>query len=185
MDQTIAGVIESCQAFMRDKADALSLPRESAEFVYGLILAVGAKRALEIGTSYGHSGLWIGAAMQTNGGTVVTIDRERRKSEIAAAYFAQAGLSSIIRCENGLALEVIKSLRGPIDFVLNDADKENCRAYVELLLPKLAPRAVVLTDNTISHAAQLADFVCWMRQHPAFAGAHVPVGNGMEMSVRR
>jgi predicted O-methyltransferase YrrM len=68
--------------------------------------------------------------------------------------------------------------------VLNDADKENCIRYVELLADKLSERAVVLTDNTLTHPQQLADFTTWIREHSEFCSAHVPIGNGMEMSVK-
>ena len=77
MNQRVREVIEQCQAFIADKDDALSLPPESAQFVYASVLAARARRCLEIGTSYGHSGLWIAAAAAQNGGTLVSIDRER------------------------------------------------------------------------------------------------------------
>jgi predicted O-methyltransferase YrrM len=77
----------------------------------------------------------------------------------------------------------LDSLAGPFDYVLNDADKENCDTYIKQLLPKLVPGAAVLTDNTMSHPEELAPFLEWVRTHDAFASAHVPVGNGMELSV--
>ena len=68
--------------------------------------------------------------------------------------------------------------------MLNDADKENCIRYVELLFDKLVGGAVVLTDNTHSHPDQLADFLAWIRHHDGFHSVDVPIGNGMELSVR-
>lgn len=68
--------------------------------------------------------------------------------------------------------------------MLNDADKENCQRYVELFAEKLSDRAVVLTDNTLTHPEQLAGFLTWIRGRPDFCSVHVPVGNGMELSVR-
>lgn len=173
------------EAFIAQRNDALSLPRESAEFAHAVVLATGAQRCLEIGTSYGYSGLWIGAAARQNGGRLITIDREPHKHQAALAHFAQAGLADCIECRTGIAADLLAEIEGPIDFVLNDADKENCLRYVEMLLPKLADRAVVLTDNTHSHAELLADFVSWVRRHPAFCSCDVPVGSGMELSVRR
>lgn len=185
MDAQVAHVIQQVKAFMADKSDAKAIPREAGEFIYGLLLAAEATRAVEIGTSYGYSGLWIGAALQENGGRLITIDQDPRKSQIAGAHFAEAGLEHCIECRTGLAVEVLPTIDGPIDFVLSDADKENCRHYVELLLPKLADRAVVLTDNTLTHADELADFLTWVRGHKSFWSSNVPVGNGMELSVRR
>ena len=127
--------------------------REGTSYLMGhpgvaLVLATGATRGLEIGTSYGYSGLWIGAAIQTNGGTLITIEKERRKSDIAAGHFVDAGLDEVIHCKTGIALEVIAGLDGPFDFVFSDADKENCIRYMEAIAPKLSPGAMVVTDNT-------------------------------------
>ncbi len=165
--------------------DALALPRVSAEFVHALVLGTGARRVVEIGTSYGYSGLWIAWALAQNDGSLITIDNEPRKSDAARANFAEAGLSKYVDVRTGKAAEILPSLKGPIDFVLNDADKENCRLYVELLLKKLADRAVVVTDNIDSHAEELAGFMAWIRRHDSFFSTPVPVGSGMELSVKR
>jgi predicted O-methyltransferase YrrM len=165
--------------------DANPVPREAGAFIHALILAGGAKRAVEIGTSYGYSGLWIASALKENGGRLITIDRDPRKTESARTAFESAGLLDRIELRTGSAADVLPTIEGPIDFVLNDADKENCRRYVELIVDKLADRAVVLTDNTLTHPEQLARFLAWIRGRADFYSAHVPIGNGMEMSVRR
>ena len=63
MNQQIATTIRKVEAFIQDKDDALAIPRESAEFVYALLRATGARMGLEIGTSYGYSSLWAAAAL--------------------------------------------------------------------------------------------------------------------------
>ena len=133
MTERVQRVIKKVQAFIADKDDAWSLPAPAARFVHGLVLARKPRRCLEIGTSYGHSGLWIGSAAAADGGTLLTIAREQRKSDIAAGFFREAGLEKVITCRVGIAAEIIATLEGPIDLVLNDADKENCRRYVEML----------------------------------------------------
>src|SRR5580765_4030920 len=102
-----------------------------------MVLATRARRCLEIGTSYGHSGLWIAAAAAMNHGSLVTIDREERKSKIAAEHFRDAGLDTIATFHTGDAREILRQLDGAFDFVLNDADKENYITYVDLLYPRL------------------------------------------------
>jgi predicted O-methyltransferase YrrM len=185
MDPQVTRTISQVETFIAGKDDALSIPREAGEFIHSLLLATRAKTAVEIGTSYGYSGLWIAAALQENDGRLITIDKDPRKSEIAARHFADAGLASRVECRTGLAADLLADINGPIDFVLSDADKESCLRYVELLIPKLAERAVVLTDNTLTHAELLAEFVAWIRSHSAFCSSNVPVGNGMELSVHR
>jgi len=96
--------IEELESFMETVDDALELPRESAEFVHAVILATEAKRGLEIGTSYGYSGLWSGAAFAENGGTLVTIDNDPRKTEAATATLHKAGLSGYVELKTGAAM---------------------------------------------------------------------------------
>ena len=184
MNERVLESIERLERFMGTVTDANPVPREAGMFMHALVLATGAKRAVEIGTSYGYSGLWIASALTENGGRLITIDHDPRKSEAARRAFESAGLSEYVELQTGSAVDVLEGLKGPIDFVLNDADKDNCTRYVDLLADKLSDRAIVLTDNTLTHPVQLADFLGWICGRPDFCSAHVPVGNGMELSVR-
>ncbi len=183
--QRVMDCIERLEQFMARVDDALALPRESARFVHALVLSTGAKRVVEIGTSYGYSGLWIASALAVSDGTLITLDNHRHKSDAARTHFAEAGLADYVDIRTGTASEILPTLKGPIDFVLNDADKENCGLYVELLLDKLADRALVVTDNIHSHAEELAAFMAWIRGHESFFSTPVSVGSGMELSVKR
>ncbi len=185
MNQRVVDAICELERFMAGVDDALPIPREAGEFVHALILATGAKHGLEIGTSYGYSALWIASALADNGGSLITIDHDPRKSEAARRRLDSAGLASHVDFKTGTALKVLESLDGPFDFVLNDADKANCIRYVDRVAGKLIARAVVLTDNTDTHPDELAGVVKWVRANSDFYSAGVPVGNGMEMSVRR
>ncbi|UCC31439.1 MAG: class I SAM-dependent methyltransferase [Phycisphaerales bacterium] len=185
MHERVAKAISELERFIGTVDDALAIPREAGEFVHALILGCGAKHGVEIGTSYGYSGLWIASALRENGGTLITIDHDPRKSETARDYFDSGGLTACVDVRTGRAADVLESLTGPIDFVLNDADKESCIRYVELVAEKLSDRAVVLTDNTIDLADRLAEFVAWIRQRDDFYSTTVPVGNGMELSIKQ
>lgn len=184
MNERVRRVIDKVQAFIAGRDDAWSMPVEAERFVHGLVLASGAKRCVEIGTSYGHSGLWIGSAAAANGGTLVTIDRDPRKSDIAAEFFAEAGLAQVITCRTGLAIEILAGLEGPVDWVLNDADKENLSQYVELLYPKMPVGGMIVTDNATSHEIVRDRFCGWIRGDARFVSALADVGNGLEISIK-
>lgn len=183
MNAKIRSAIDACEKYMVGRDDALALPSEAAEFVHALITARGAVQGLEIGTSFGYSALWTAGVLANNGGRLVTIDMESEKHRVAKGFFEQAGLVDAIECVEGIALDVLKQIDGPFDYVLIDADKENCQAYVEAVVLKLADRAVVLTDNTLTHPEEMKDFLAWLRGRADFVSAHLTVGNGMEMSV--
>ena len=184
MTDQVAKAIAKLEQFMATVDDALAIPREAGQFVHALVLAGGAKNAVEIGTSYGYSGLWIASALAEVEGSLITIDRDPRKSAAARENFREAGLAGAIDVRTGSAAEVLPSIEGPIDFVLNDADKESCLRYVELLADRLSDRAVVVTDNITTHAAELATFLAEMRRRDDFHTVSVPIGNGMELSVK-
>jgi predicted O-methyltransferase YrrM len=185
MNAAVRQYIDLLEFLCEDLSDAHELPRIGAQFCHAVVLSTGAKNAVEIGTGYGYSTLWIGAALQETGGGLITIDCDARKSAQARQHARRAGLDAIIDFRQGEAAEILKSLEGPIDFVLNDADKNSCIQYVETLLPKLSDRAVVLTDNIHTHSVELADFLFWARSQPSLFSTEVRVGNGMEMTIKR
>lgn len=184
MNKAVAETICELERFIDTVDDAMALPRDAAEFAHTLILSTGASRGLEIGTSYGYSGLWIASALAAHGGSLVSIDCDVRKTDAARKTFDRAGLTDHVQLLTGQAADILASLDGPFDFVLNDADKENCIRYLELISGRLCDRAVVLTDNTISHADELAAMVEWIRRREDFHSTGVPIGNGMELSVK-
>lgn len=184
MNSSTRQALDSLESFVQNVDDANALPREAGELVHAMILATGATRAVEIGTSYGYSTLWIASALAQTGGRLISIDFDTRKTEATRTILETAGYGSVVELVTGDASEVLASLDGPFDFVLSDADKGNCILYVELLVQKLSDRAVVLTDNTRTHAKELARFVEWMDTSPHFHAIDVAVGNGMNMAVR-
>jgi predicted O-methyltransferase YrrM len=70
------------------------------------------------------------------------------------------------------------------DFVFIDATKEQCDAYLDAVLSKLAHRCIHVTDNTTTHADELASFAGRLRSLPGFTSCNAPVGNGFELTVR-
>lgn len=184
MTSTVLQVIERVREFNADKDDAWALPPESGQFVHALILACRAKNCVEIGTSYGYSGLWIASAAAANGGKLLTIDNQQRKSDIAGGFYKEAGLEAVVTRKVGVAAEILADLAESVDWALNDADKENAPRYVDLLYPRLPIGGVIVTDNVLNHEVIREQFVPWIRQDRRFFSTLVPVGNGLELSVK-
>ena len=184
MTAQVRQVLEHVQTYIADKDDAWSMPTEAMRFVHAMVLACRPQQCVEIGTSYGHSALWIGSALAMGGGRLITIDRELRKSEIAAGFIADAGLNDVVDCLTGDAGEILDDLAGPIDLVLNDADKGNVGRYAKKVYPKMPIGGVILTDNVTSHEEVRERLCSWIRQDDRFASALADVGNGIEVSVK-
>jgi predicted O-methyltransferase YrrM len=133
--------------FLADKLVALEPAK--AEFCYLTCRALGARRIVEVGTSFGVSTLYLAAAVRDNGGgTVIGTEYEPAKAQAARANFAAGGLSDFIDLREGDLRETLKTLEGPIDFVLMDIWVEMARPAIELIAPHLRPGAVICADNT-------------------------------------
>ena len=153
--------------------------------LYQIVLSTGARLIVEAGTSYGFSGLFWGAALKVTGGVLHTIDISPKKYESAKETFRRAGLEGTIVSHLGDAMRVLPDVAGPIDLAfLDSGDKKMTRALFDLVWPKVRPGGSVLTDNATTHRAELADFVRYARSLPGASSVEVPVGNGLEWTVK-
>jgi predicted O-methyltransferase YrrM len=125
----------------------LNVPEADGQTLHDLIVARHFTRALEIGTSTGHSGIWIGWALAKTGGHLLTIDIDGRRQAEARANFDQAGVRPQIELRLGDAHEIVPRLDGPFDVVFSDADKDWYTRYFEALWPKVAPGGCFTAHN--------------------------------------
>jgi caffeoyl-CoA O-methyltransferase len=116
-------------------------------------LAAGRSRIVEVGTAIGYSTLWL-ARGQPADGTIVTIDPDSGRQERARGYWRAAGIpDERITTVNARALEAFErgddALAGPFDLAFVDALKQEYGAYVEALVPRLEPGALLVVDNVL------------------------------------
>ena len=121
----------------RDTWKDLNIPEIDGKILYDLIIKNNYKNALEIGTSTGRSTIWIAWALSKTGGKVITIEINEERYREALANFKEAGLSNIIDARLADAHTLVKKLKGPFDFVFNDADKIWYTNYFVDVNPKL------------------------------------------------
>jgi len=117
------------------------------------ILAAGRRRIVEFGTAYGYSTLWM-ALGQPADGTIVTIDPDRERTDLARGWWRQAGIADQrITVVNAPALGAFEAgdpaLAGPFDLVFIDALKPEYGAYVEAIADRLSPGALIVADNVL------------------------------------
>ena len=115
----------------------MNIPWVDGQLLYDLIIKGNYKSALEIGTSTGHSGIWIAWALSKTGGKLITIEIDEARYKTAIENFKKAGLSEYIDARLADAHKLVKELKGPFDFVFSDADKEWYKNYFVDLDPKL------------------------------------------------
>ncbi len=125
----------------------MNVPAVDGRTLHDVIVTHKYTRALEIGTSTGHSGIWIGWALSKTGGKLITIDIDPQRHHQAVENFKAAGVAQYIDARLGDAHEIVPALEGPFDFVFSDADKEWYKNYLTALLPKLSPGGCYATHN--------------------------------------
>jgi predicted O-methyltransferase YrrM len=136
--------------------------------LHDLVIKKGFKRGLEIGTSTGHSGIWIAWAMSKTGGKLVTLEIDEGRHRKALANFEAAGVAPWIDARLGDAHTLVKELPGPFDFVFSDADKEWYTQYFKDLDPKLSVGGCFTAHNVLQGMTGIREFVDFVRSRPDY-----------------
>ena len=125
----------------------MNIPASDGQLLYDLIIKGNYKSALEIGTSTGHSAIWIAWALSKTGGKLITIEINEERYKTALENFKEVGLSDYIDVRLADAHKLVRELKGPFDFVFSDADKDWYKNYFIELDPKLKVGGCFVTHN--------------------------------------
>lgn len=166
---------------------------EVARTIAILIRAVGARHIIEVGTNIGYSVIAMGRA-GGRGAVVETIELDRAILDTAKGFVAEAGLECEVRFHQGAALEVLPSLAGPFDFAFIDCVKTEYGQYLDQLLPKMSPRALIVCDNLLwggkvadgvddPSTNALREFNRRLMTDERLSTVILPLGDGLGLSV--
>lgn len=106
------------------------------------------KYILEIGTYTGYAALCMAEGL-TEGGQLITIDRNEELKPILEKYLLQSNVSNQVDLRFGNAIDIIPTLEDGIDLVFIDADKPNYSNYFDLVIDKMNPGGLILADNVL------------------------------------
>ncbi len=163
----------------------ISIGRNTGQLL-NIVIKVGkAQNILEIGTSYGHSTVWLAEAARATGGRVVTIDEKANKQEYTHGMLVKAGLTAQVEFRLGDARGIIAALPGPFDFVLVDLWKDLYIPCFDLFYPKLSAGALVVADNMLRPESSREDALAYrnhVRAKPHMESVLLDVGSGIELS---
>ncbi len=132
---------------MRQAGLGISAPREDARLLRMLVESIGAKHAVELGTFHGYSSIWMCLGLRTTGGKLTTFEIDKTNADISRQNFKRAGVDSLVTVVEGDAHQEVGQLKGPIDFVFIDADKEGYLDYFTKLLPLVRPGGLLVAHN--------------------------------------
>ena len=138
---------------IRERSAAAGLPEIQltaldARHLEILVRAAGARRAVEIGTLGGYSGLSILRGLHPEG-TLDTFELDPAHACVAEETFRKAGFAGRARVHVGPAGELLPRIEGsgPFDLCFIDADKTGYPAYLDWAARNLRPGGLVIGDN--------------------------------------
>ncbi len=139
--------VEAFLKSQKGKWHDLNVPYEDGQILHDIIVKNKYTSALEIGTSTGHSTIWLAWAMSKTGGKVITIELNEKRHKEALQNIKEAGLSEFVDARLGNAHDIVKELKGPFDFVFSDADKDWYKQYFIDLNSKIKSGGCFTTHN--------------------------------------
>ncbi len=166
--------------------EMLAITADTGVFFSILLKAIKGKRVLEIGTSAGFSTLWFADAVGKKG-KIITIEEDPLKVERARDNFRQAGVDKLIVIKRGVALDVLRTVKGKFDFVLLDADKENIIKYFDLVLPLVRAGGIIAADNMLfppHYRPMMKKYARHVRSKRDVQSVNVPIGMGEEITIK-
>lgn len=191
LDARVQKFLDDHQRAWRD----MNVPMSDGRALYDLIVKNGYTRALEIGTSTGHSAIWIAWALSKTGGKLITIEIDPGRHRQALAYFEEAGLSQYIDARLADAHDLVPALPGPFDFVFLDADKDWYPRYFRDALPKLEVDGCFVAHNVSDRTGARPgrnrgmsgtdEFVQVLRNTPNMETTFISSGGGLSVSYKR
>ena len=143
LDQTVQNFLKDNKRQWRD----MNVPSSDGQMLYDIIIKKGYTRGLEIGTSTGHSAIWIAWAFSKTGGKLITIEIDEDRHKQALENLQKAGLLAYVDARLANAHDLVKTIEGPFDFVFSDADKGWYTNYFKDVDPKLTSGGCFTAHN--------------------------------------
>jgi len=164
---------------------------------YQLARLIGARQVFELGSGFGYSTAWFAKAVKENGGgTVHHVVWDEKLSTRARHYLGAMGLDDVVTFHVSEAVATLKEHRGPFDIVFNDIDKDGYPAALSVIVDRVRPGGLLITDNMLWSARILDE----KDQSPATQGVRditrlvcadkrwipsiVPLRDGMLVALR-
>lgn len=160
---------------------------EVAEYLQALIIAAKSQYAVEVGTSYGYSTLFIAHALSKTGGRLHTFEIDAEKQKYAKNEIDAAGLGDFVEFHLGDAVQKLPKLQNGIDFVLLDVWKELYIPSFDIVFPKMKRRGILLADNMLLPPVHIEDAQIYRKHVRAQKGLEaclLDIGAGIDVMVK-
>ena len=197
------GISDICNTIEKEAiADEVPIIRkEMGNLLEVLLQLVQPERILEVGTTVGYSSILMSENMPHNC-TITTIENYDKRIPVAKNNFKRAGKEDVITLIEGDALEVLKTLDGPYDFIFMDAAKGQYINYLPDIKRVLRKGGLLISDNILQEGeivesryavtrrnrtihARIREYVYELTHSEDFVTSIVPIGDGITLSVKQ
>lgn len=190
-------LLAEMEGYAREQRQPISDP-EVASFLAVTARAFAPRAIVEVGTNIGYGAIVLARAAGPEA-RVTTIENDPSTAAMARTFIERAGLSSRIEVVEQDALAALATLTGTIDLVYIDCLKEHYPAYLDLVVPKLSPKGVIVADNVlwkglvaandvpaheVGRVQALRTFNHSITTDPRLRGVILPLGDGVAYAVR-
>jgi predicted O-methyltransferase YrrM len=193
MDVELEGFLERLYRSGRDhdalRGDRLerlrNLEPETARMLGALARGSSAQRLLELGTSNGYSTIWLADAARACGGALTSVELDFTRHEAARKNLRLAGLEAFaeLRLEDARAC-LAQSTDASWDLIFLDAERPAYAGYWPDLVRSLRAGGMLVVDNVLSHADEVAQFRQLVADDSRVMDALVPIGAGVSLVVK-
>jgi len=165
----------------KNRRGMMNVPEADGRLLRLLVAAVDAKNVVEIGTSNGYSAIWMCLALRNTGGKLTTFELNADRAALAKVNFELAQVDDLVTLIEGDAHQTVKELKGPIDVVFLDADKEGYIDYLNKLQPLVRPGGLILAHNMTPRMAD-PRYVRAITENPDLETLFI---NGMGVTLKK
>ena len=175
--------------------------KETQSFLKTFLLMRKPGRILEVGTAVGFSAILMSRYMPRDG-HITTIENYEKRIPVARENFKRAGQEERICLLEGDALEVMRTLEGPYDFIFMDAAKGQYIHYLPEVMRLLAPDGVLISDNVLQEGdllesrfaverrnrtihSRMREYLYELKHGEDLQTSILPLGDGLALSVRK
>ena len=175
--------------------------KETQSFLKVLLMMKKPVRVLEVGTAIGFSALLMCEYLPENG-HITTIEKYEKRIPIARENFKRAGKEDRITLIEGDALEVMRSLEGPFDFIFMDAAKGQYIHYMPEAIRLLSKDGVLMSDNVLQDGdiiesrfaverrnrtiqSRMREYLYELKHNDQLQTSIIPLGDGVALSVKK
>ena len=175
--------------------------KETQSLLKTLLTMLRPARVLEVGTAVGFSALLMSEYLP-EGAHITTIEKYEKRIPIARQNFRRAGKEEQITLIEGDAMEVLRSLDGPFDFVFMDAAKGQYPHYLPEVLRLLTPGGVLMSDNVLQDGSliesrfaverrdrtihsRMREYLYELKHREDLMTSILPLGDGVALTVKK